>query len=148
MNCRSAKRLLPLHCGGDLPLPKAERLGQHLSGCPACRRELEAYRSMRRFLAPLREEAPLLAPGLWDRLEPRLEAVDAAMQLRRPWYRRSGVVTSLAAGFLGVVLLPFLLRDGAGQESLAGPRTAGPDLAALPAAAGPQSGPDEGLRLL
>jgi len=125
-----------------------EPLEQHLSGCPACSRELEAYRSMRTFLAPLREDAQPLALGLWDHLEPRLEAADAAMRLRRPWYRRSGVITSLAAGFLGVVLLPFLLRDGAGQESFGGARPSGQDLAVLPGTAGPLDRADEGLRLL
>jgi len=103
---------------------------------------------MRRELAPLREETRTLSSGLWNNIEPRLEAADAAMQLRGPWYRRSGVITSLAAGFLGVVLLPFLLRDGAGQEPLSGAPAAGPDLAVLPAAAGSPERPDEGLRLL
>jgi hypothetical protein len=45
MTCRKARKLLPLAAGGDLTEAKSRKVALHLKSCPACRAELEAYRS-------------------------------------------------------------------------------------------------------
>ena len=42
MNCRTVRKRLALHAGGDLRAARARRVERHLRGCAACRRELKA----------------------------------------------------------------------------------------------------------
>ncbi len=58
MNCRKARRLLPLAAGDDLPPRKAARLGSHLNICSGCRSELQAYQSALKGLKVLAHREP------------------------------------------------------------------------------------------
>ncbi len=67
MMCRSFRKSLPLHAGGDLGGRKAERARAHLAACAACRREaaeferaLEAIRSWART-----DDAPAWTEAEW-----------------------------------------------------------------------------------
>ncbi len=67
MNCRTAKRLMPLYAGSDLSARRMRSVGAHLDSCPACRQELEEYR---RALGVVRaaaraENAPDWSDGEW-----------------------------------------------------------------------------------
>jgi hypothetical protein len=67
----SAERLA-LYAGGDLSVLRRWRVGAHLAGCEACRREAEAFRRVRRLL---REEAAGLPAGLdWTSLAAEMQA--------------------------------------------------------------------------
>ena len=110
MNCRAARELLPLHSGHDLDLPEARELEAHLADCSECHSELDAFRETRNILLDVRE-SDVEASGIWQALAPRLEAVDAARHLQRPWYRRPSGVLRIAAALLVLASLPFLLPD-------------------------------------
>ncbi len=60
MRCNVAKKLLPLHAGGDCPDALADGLEGHLRGCASCAAELETFRAHRRRLKRLvrRDEPP------------------------------------------------------------------------------------------
>lgn len=116
MNCRAALPLLPLHAGGDLGPARTADLELHLAGCPSCVREFAAYAELRSMLAAT--HTPLPAAGLWDVLAPRLDAVDAARRLRRPWYR-SPWPYSAAAAILLLVFLPPWVPSGAERAGVA-----------------------------
>ncbi len=45
MNCRRARKEIPLLAGGDLAVRKAGKLEKHLQACADCRRELMEYRA-------------------------------------------------------------------------------------------------------
>ena len=141
MNCRSTRRLLPLHVGGDLPLSEATGVEQHLASCAACRRELHSFRESRNALLAVREPG-VTSSGIWAALEPRLAAVDAVHQLRRPWYRRGIAPAALAAGLL-LALTPLFLRgEDSGPDS---PGAAETTLVAQPSVAQPSQGAADGL---
>lgn len=113
MRCRSARRLIPLHSGSDLPLSKAGALERHLAECATCCEELDAYRHTRQVLLSVREE-DVQASGIWASLAPRLEAVDAAQRLQKPWYRRPQATVwagRAAAAVLVLAATPFLLQQ-------------------------------------
>ena len=64
MNCRNVRKLLPLAAGGDLAGSRAAEVAAHLEGCPACRAELEVYRSS---LKRIREfDSGAAAGASWD----------------------------------------------------------------------------------
>jgi anti-sigma factor RsiW len=45
MTCRKVRRLIPLAAGDDLGPRRAAAFRAHLAACPACRAELEAFRT-------------------------------------------------------------------------------------------------------
>jgi len=110
MNCRSARRLIPLHAGGDLERDRALKLEAHLATCSACGEELRAHRGIQELLASVREPVTPF-PGLWEELDGRLDAVDAARQLRRPWTRNPWLYAAAAAVLL-LAFLPWVPRVG------------------------------------
>ena len=73
MTCRKVRRLLPLAAGDDLGAGKARAVRAHVEACPACRRELEGYRSaLDRFRAAARQEGvPDWSEGEWRALMAR-----------------------------------------------------------------------------
>lgn len=73
MNCDEIRDRLDRYHRGVLPLTEAADIGDHLAGCPDCRRDLEALESLGGFLAGLpREVSPAadLWPGIASRLSP------------------------------------------------------------------------------
>lgn len=137
MNCRVASRLLPLHAGGDLGPGRSADLELHLAGCQSCCRELAAFAEVRSLLAAAR--APLPAGDLWDALAPRLDAVDAARRLRRPWYRSPWPYSAAAAILLLLFLPPWVpnvsARGGVADSPRSSDQAVAADAAGLPSAA-------------
>jgi len=119
-HCREILDHLPLHCGGDLPLDLARKVEAHVAGCSRCAAELEAWRRLRGVLLDSREPEQADASGLWQRLEPRLDVVDAAAGLRPPWWRRPVVWGAGLAAALLLGLGPALWRaTGVGSRASA-----------------------------
>jgi len=114
VNCRNAQRLIPLHAGGDLLADQVAELELHLVGCASCTAELEAYSGMRNLVSSVRE--PALSDSLWNGLDTRLDAVDAARRLRRRWYQSPWLYSAAAAALALAFLPPWVpaTPDGAG----------------------------------
>jgi hypothetical protein len=73
MNCREAQEQIGAHLDGELPQKKSEDLRQHIAGCAACARELQAQQDVIRSLAGVDPAVSASAPpGLWGAVEPRL----------------------------------------------------------------------------
>jgi hypothetical protein len=71
MNCHDVRRLLSDYIDGELGHDVRDGIEQHLGGCPDCRRELEAIRSLLANASTLpKSVAP--ARDLWRDIEPRL----------------------------------------------------------------------------
>ncbi len=116
MNCNHSEELLALHAGGDLTLAEAAEVETHVAQCGVCSAELAAYRSARKALVELRTldaAAGNAGPGdsLWTELDARLAAVDAVERHQRPWYRRSGWISSLAAAAVLTFTVPFAMQN-------------------------------------
>jgi len=69
MDCRQARKLIPLGSGGDLEPEEQERLERHLMLCPDCSRLWKRYRQDRKSTALLR--SPVLAEDVRARLARR-----------------------------------------------------------------------------
>jgi anti-sigma factor RsiW len=108
MSCTLPEENLALHAGGDLPVAEAAEVESHILSCAACAKELAVYRDARTALLDLRvSKVPDLS--LWSELDARLDAVDATVRHRLPWFRRFGPVSTLAAAaalILGITLYP------------------------------------------
>lgn len=127
MNCRAATELLPLHVGHDLSIGEARDLEMHLNGCTGCTTEMERFRESRNALLSARDDS-VEASGIWQALAPRLEAIDAARQIQRPWYRRPAGIARVAAALLVLAAVPFVLPMGEGALDAPGGEPAGPEL--------------------
>src|SRR5262249_20219963 len=102
MNCSQVTDCFPAFLYGDLPPEETARVQDHLSGCPACRRELTALQEVRQLLDRLPPPADVRIdlPKLY-----RQQAEQHQRRLRR-WRRLAG----LSMGAAAVVLLTLTLR--------------------------------------
>ncbi len=118
MNCRRAKRLMPLHAGNDLSARRMRQVGGHLDSCPACRRELEEYR---RALGTVRsaaraEDAPDWSDGEWRAVVARAVeggrgGRDRRAAVRGPVLRPRWAVAAGAAAALVVAAVMLVWRN-------------------------------------
>jgi hypothetical protein len=108
MNCRSARRRIPLHAGGD-PVRGAAELEAHLAACPACRREWEALRAVSRLLGQAgRGESPAARPEFLAGVFRKAAAGVRPLSARpSPWL----IPAAAAAGVAAAIALGLLLRD-------------------------------------
>jgi hypothetical protein len=144
MNCRKARRLLPLAAGGDLPPRKAGRLGSHLNICSGCRSELQSYRFALKSIKVLanREPQPDWTEGEWRSI---LQiATGRGLKKTRPavglfsrrlaWTMSSALVLILAVGSILIlrnrmergIRQPPSPATGAGSKERTSPAEPGP----------------------
>jgi anti-sigma factor RsiW len=123
MNCRRAKRLMPLYAGSDLSARRMRSVGAHLDSCPACRRELEEYR---RALGSVRsaaraEAAPDWSDGEWRAVVARAVEDGRGGREKRAAVRRPvlGPKWAVAAGAAAalVVAAVMLLWQNTGMQT-------------------------------
>jgi hypothetical protein len=69
MDCREASELLSAYHDGEVPPEIHAAVSAHVSGCPSCRRELDAFRAMSNLASRLDKPA---VPDRWAELKPRL----------------------------------------------------------------------------
>lgn len=122
MTCRKARKLMPLAAGNDLGPRRARALSAHIEACPACRKELEGFRSaLIAFRTAAKEEgAPDWTEGEWKALIVRATAGGRALPDGKSgndtgvlWPRWAAA--SALGALLGVVALSMLFR-GPGPE--------------------------------
>lgn len=101
VNCRRARRLLPLFVGGDLEEEQAANVERHVSGCEGCASELAAYERSRQSLFALKSTPRGPAPDLWPAIRLR---IGATRPVRRTFPLRAAAAVLLAAG-AGLALL-------------------------------------------
>ncbi len=115
MKCHKARKLIPLAAGKDLPAKKAAAVGEHLKGCPDCRREaseLEGALQAAKTLAG-KERIEDWSEAEWRKLLGNVTA--PKMERKRPWAELS--FKPALAGAVGLVLLvigSFLLLKKSG----------------------------------
>jgi hypothetical protein len=94
MDCKKAYALIHDFLDGTLSPDEARAFGRHAGGCPACAREIEAYRSLGRLLGEVeREEAPrdLAEPVIrFLRSTGRIRAASAEARGDGAWVRALG----------------------------------------------------------
>ena len=61
MDCRTARKLIPVWMDGELQPDRAEQLSEHLQSCQACREEVAALRSTMQLLDASKEIEPTFA---------------------------------------------------------------------------------------
>ena len=101
MNCARTKRVLAGFLDGALSTAERQRVHQHVTACPDCRRELDSYARLSSTVSRIERPAP--PPGLVTRI--RLQIARA--QHAEPWYARAWSRVSLTArNFWAPVALP------------------------------------------
>lgn len=92
MNCKVAQEHIVQYIYGELPDTSCDRLERHIAQCEGCRKELQAYESLRHRLAldPLQEPSPSFLAESRIRLENALDQLPPPS----PWMR-------LETGFFG-----------------------------------------------
>lgn len=110
MKCTDVRAALPLLIYGEASTAEEAALREHLTGCAACRGELEDLHGIRRLL----DAAPI--PRVEVDLA-RLHQARADRQARRlrRWRRAALALTAAAAGLLLVLGLQLEFRLDAGQ---------------------------------
>ena len=106
MKCSQTQKRLPIFSGGDLPMPEAGEIADHLRECPQCQRVADDYAQDRQTL---RRVADRTAPAgdweaCWRAVEGRLgQAADRAPIVAFPsWVRSPGVLKAAAAFLLAL----------------------------------------------
>ncbi len=122
MNCQGVKDTLPLFLYGELTFDEEDRVEDHLSGCAACRDELDLVRAMNAALSSRAAEPSTVLlrncrESLWERLEQERKV--AAVVAASPWTkvrstisavwnwhvpRPIGALALLMIGFVGALL--------------------------------------------
>jgi anti-sigma factor RsiW len=129
MNCEEAQQLLPAYGDGELDLPRALALEQHIESCAACTAALRSQRALRQavrsvpyYRAPdtlrarLRAQLPLPAET------PATAAAVPQARTRRDWSRWAMPIAAglaLAVG-LNVMLVGQRAQDALRDELIAG----------------------------
>ncbi|MHC5037187.1 MAG: anti-sigma factor family protein [Planctomycetota bacterium] len=109
MKCKKARKLIPLHVGGDLPDPPPA-LEKHLGQCPECQKEWDALSAMRRVLAQAAlGPAPLEGEAFLKKIFLRTGSVRHASAIRpfrqRMAFRAAAAAAAVAAIIIGVLVL-------------------------------------------
>ena len=132
MNCEEARELLPAYGDGELDLPRAVALEQHIDGCAACAAALRSQRALRQAVrgvtyhrapdalrAPLRAQLPLQAT---TPAAPATPVPQALPRRRRDWSRWA---MPIAASLALAVGLNLMLATQRSQDSLRSELVAG-----------------------
>jgi anti-sigma factor RsiW len=132
MNCRKAKKAIPLLAGGDLVPRKERKVRAHLGTCPSCRKELEECRSaLARVKAGARVEGVSdWSESEWKALMARITAEKgrkktAVLGLRPRW--------ALASGLAAIIILAvtvLFVKDTAFGPQMTSPAP-GPDVVSV-----------------
>ncbi len=120
MNCRKARKWLPLYSGGDLPKRKSRKMEAHIRNCGSCRRELQIFQESLDTVRKLMRDSSV--PGsraAWDRALDRAQAptssVRVSFSLKPVWTYAS--VAALAALLTFLVVKPFPDLESGSQVS-------------------------------
>jgi anti-sigma factor RsiW len=114
MTCEQARQFLHAYVDDELDIATALQLEQHLPGCPACRKELEAAQIVSRAVAQPAVYYPA-SSEMRDRLKRAIRAQGTEAETRaseRPvnaWWMRPMAFSGLAAAVLLIVGSVFLL---------------------------------------
>ncbi|GEM_PF-2840167 len=151
MNCREVRKYIPLHAGDDLP-ENVPGLLEHLASCPRCRRDLEAYRALRRALGAVRRSgSPVSGDAFLEGVRRRVASATPAAspaQALFPTLLLRGAATAAAvalllAGILYSTAPPAHERPGAEPAEAGAGRAGGlsPDPASEPLLVAPSGAP-------
>jgi hypothetical protein len=89
MKCETAQEIIALSVYGELPDDQGPQLEQHLLGCEACRREVEAVQALAKAMAllPVEEPSANLIARSRLRLEEAIDTLPRGSWLLRGWQR-------------------------------------------------------------
>jgi len=138
MRCYDCRKLIVLHLYGELEDEKRRRLEQHLGRCAACRRELEAFRTVRNRAAQKKPAGPSTRAIDEIRHAARVSIEDAGWG-RRFYGARAGVLAVAASVLMIAAVATLVIRMGRGPT---GPESQPPVILAEPPELSPN--PDEG----
>lgn len=120
MNCQQVRECLDDFVDGCLSPEGHAHIEEHVSSCTACRRELDALRSLLQQTTELR---PGIEPGreLWAEIEARLRRrTDASRVRKRRWLVYPLVTGLAAAAVLLIAVSPYFFRSVSKTESALG----------------------------
>ncbi len=113
MDCRAIKKMIPIYLDGELQPQENQSVKDHLAGCPACQRELEAFNESWDMLGELGDIEP--QPGFVGRFWTRLSCEQSWQE--RFWqglsesFSKRRLVPALATACVVVIVGSFALRN-------------------------------------
>jgi hypothetical protein len=159
MTCRKVRKLIPLAAGDDLRPRPAAAVRAHVAACPACRTELESFRSALagiRAAADAESAAADWTESEWDALMARATAEaqragQAPVPKARPALQPRWAAASALGALIGLAVLGVLFR-GPSPRPAAMTAAGGALIAAGPAAQDKLTmtmvSPDTGLQIV
>ncbi len=107
-NCKNILPFIPLLADDALPQAKADQINKHLSVCPACRRELDVYRSIKSATGAL--SAPEASSDFHEKLMEKIkkDATPKQVPISRPMWRRYAAGFSAAAALVALSVVTYL----------------------------------------
>jgi hypothetical protein len=110
MNCSLVRALLPLSLTGDLKPEEAASVDEHLTTCPACRRERAELEKIRAALSAVPVPAVQIdLPGIYR------QAAERQARRARRWRRAALACCGVAAALLMVIGLRLEVRVGGNE---------------------------------
>ena len=113
MDCQEIKKLIPAYLDKELGPQESQQVREHLSGCPGCQKEREAFEESWAMLGELDEVRP--EPGFVGRFWTRL-ALERSWQERVSEAVKNGLfnkrlVPALATACIVVIVGSFTLNN-------------------------------------
>lgn len=107
MKCVKARKLIPLHTGGDLDYGQDESVKEHIITCDACAAEAEAYRRSTQALSLLKSRTMPASywEGYMDEIRERIHSETVSPMPRRWTARRIVAVVAAAAVLVLAVII-------------------------------------------
>lgn len=131
MNCKKARRLLPLIIGSEIPQSRISAIKAHLEECPECRKKYDSYvKSLKKTKEWLEEDRKDWEEKEWQAVIRRaVKEEKPEVSPLIPWpFKKAWAYTLMAVFVLALTLLiiwPFFSTEemGAGSKMLAESQT-------------------------
>ena len=131
MDCKRMKEVLLAYLDNEVTPEEGEKIRLHLSGCPACQRELEALTITRRLMhgaLVIRAENTMPSTQVWTRIQERLSEEQKlslwdklAVKIREPaWQAAMAFVLVLAWSLMAMVgtgIIPAIHRESTAVQA-------------------------------
>jgi len=113
MNCQEIKKLIPIYLDGELQHQESHSVREHLTGCPACQKELEAFEASWAMLGEAEDIEP--QPGFvgrfWTRLALEQSWCEKVLGGLRENVRKKSLAPALVTACVVMIVGSLALRN-------------------------------------
>ena len=113
MDCQGIKKLIPMYLDKELEPQEIQQVREHLSGCPSCQKEFEAFEKSWAMLGELDDirTEPGFVGRFWTRLALKQSWQERILEAVRNGLFKRRLVPALVTACIVVVVGSFVLHD-------------------------------------